>query len=177
LVAFRFLTALGLGGEWGAASSLVYETVPHKRVLAACLIHTAAPGVKKCEKFPDCEGAIFSYTSYLVSNVCYTSYCQQARTWLACCIFCWFASCACSSRNSTQFEGKEGLGLCQYVKESDEWLRKNKEVKGESFLQRFKEHFRSISVLFSKKLKRSTIGGLSVVIVSLLSKNIVKSRV
>ena len=44
---FRFLTAVGLGGEWGAASSLIYETIPHKRVFSACMIHTAAPIVRK----------------------------------------------------------------------------------------------------------------------------------
>jgi len=44
LVAFRFVAALGIGGEWAAGAALVAETVPEKRrVLAGALLHTASP--------------------------------------------------------------------------------------------------------------------------------------
>lgn len=44
LVAFRFIAALGIGGEWAAGASLVAETVPeNKRVTAGAILYTASP--------------------------------------------------------------------------------------------------------------------------------------
>jgi len=44
LIIFRFVAALGIGGEWAAGASLVAETVPErKRVLAGALMYTASP--------------------------------------------------------------------------------------------------------------------------------------
>jgi MFS family permease len=43
-VVFRFLTALGIGGEWGAGATLVAETVPEsRRVEMGALLFTSAP--------------------------------------------------------------------------------------------------------------------------------------
>jgi len=44
LAVFRFLAALGIGGEWAAGASLVAEVVPaHRRVAAGALLYTSAP--------------------------------------------------------------------------------------------------------------------------------------
>lgn len=44
LMIFRFIASLGIGGEWAAGASLVAETVPEKkRVAAGALLYTAAP--------------------------------------------------------------------------------------------------------------------------------------
>jgi MFS family permease len=44
LAAFRFVAALGIGGEWAAGASLVAEAVPaHRRVLMGALLYTSAP--------------------------------------------------------------------------------------------------------------------------------------
>jgi len=44
LIVFRFLTALGIGGEWGAGATLVAETVPEsRRVEMGALLFTSAP--------------------------------------------------------------------------------------------------------------------------------------
>ena len=44
LLLFRFLTALGIGGEWGAGATLVAETVPEsRRVEMGALLFTSAP--------------------------------------------------------------------------------------------------------------------------------------
>lgn len=44
LAGFRFIAALGIGGEWAAGAALVAETVPErKRVLAGALLQTASP--------------------------------------------------------------------------------------------------------------------------------------
>jgi MFS family permease len=44
LTAFRFVAALGIGGEWAAGASLVAEVVPaHRRVAAGALLYTSAP--------------------------------------------------------------------------------------------------------------------------------------
>ena len=44
LLAFRIITALGIGGEWAAGAAMVAETVPEeKRVEAGALLYTAAP--------------------------------------------------------------------------------------------------------------------------------------
>src|SRR5207237_4778163 len=44
LAAFRFVAALGIGGEWAAGASLVAEVVPeHRRVAAGALLYTSAP--------------------------------------------------------------------------------------------------------------------------------------
>ncbi len=44
LLAFRFVAALGIGGEWSAGASMVAEAVPEKRrVEAGALLYTAAP--------------------------------------------------------------------------------------------------------------------------------------
>jgi predicted MFS family arabinose efflux permease len=44
LGAFRFVAALGIGGEWAAGASLVAEIVPgHRRVLMGALLYTSAP--------------------------------------------------------------------------------------------------------------------------------------
>lgn len=44
LLAFRFIAALGIGGEWAAGASMVAEVVPeHRRVEAGALLYTAAP--------------------------------------------------------------------------------------------------------------------------------------
>src|ERR1043166_2887390 len=44
LAAFRFVAALGIGGEWAAGASLVAEIVPqHRRVVMGALLYTAAP--------------------------------------------------------------------------------------------------------------------------------------
>src|SRR5262245_13431905 len=44
LIVFRFIAALGVGGEWAAGASLVAETVPERRrVLAGALVYTASP--------------------------------------------------------------------------------------------------------------------------------------
>jgi MFS family permease len=41
---FRFVAALGIGGEWAAGAAMVAETVPEeKRVEAGALLYTAAP--------------------------------------------------------------------------------------------------------------------------------------
>jgi MFS family permease len=41
---FRFIAALGIGGEWAAGAAMVAETVPEeKRVEAGALLYTAAP--------------------------------------------------------------------------------------------------------------------------------------
>lgn len=41
---FRFIAALGVGGEWAAGAALVAETVPERRrVLAGALVYTASP--------------------------------------------------------------------------------------------------------------------------------------
>ena len=41
---FRFIAALGIGGEWAAGAAMVAETVPeNKRVEAGALLYTAAP--------------------------------------------------------------------------------------------------------------------------------------
>ncbi|HEX6765089.1 MAG TPA: MFS transporter [Polyangiaceae bacterium] len=44
LAFFRFVAALGIGGEWAAGASLVAETLPkEKRVLGGALLYTSAP--------------------------------------------------------------------------------------------------------------------------------------
>jgi MFS family permease len=44
LAVFRFVAALGIGGEWAAGASLVAETMPkEKRVLGGALLYTSAP--------------------------------------------------------------------------------------------------------------------------------------
>jgi MFS family permease len=44
LMAFRFVAAIGIGGEWAAGASMVAEVVPEKRrVEAGALLYTAAP--------------------------------------------------------------------------------------------------------------------------------------
>jgi MFS family permease len=44
LAAFRFVAALGIGGEWAAGAALVAETLPkEKRVLGGALLYTSAP--------------------------------------------------------------------------------------------------------------------------------------
>src|SRR5207244_1778373 len=44
LAAFRFVAALGIGGEWAAGASLVAEVVPERRrVAAGALLYTSAP--------------------------------------------------------------------------------------------------------------------------------------
>lgn len=44
LTAFRFVAALGIGGEWAAGASLVAEAVPpHRRVAMGALLYTSAP--------------------------------------------------------------------------------------------------------------------------------------
>ena len=44
LGAFRFVAALGIGGEWAAGASLVAEVVPaHRRVAAGALLYTSSP--------------------------------------------------------------------------------------------------------------------------------------
>jgi MFS family permease len=44
LAAFRFVAALGIGGEWAAGASLVAEIVPaHRRVAMGALLYTSAP--------------------------------------------------------------------------------------------------------------------------------------
>jgi MFS family permease len=44
LLVFRFLAALGIGGEWATGASLVAETMPKdKRVLGGGLLYTSAP--------------------------------------------------------------------------------------------------------------------------------------
>ncbi len=44
LVGFRVLASFGIGGEWAAGASLVAETVPeNKRVAAGMLLYTASP--------------------------------------------------------------------------------------------------------------------------------------
>jgi MFS family permease len=44
LTAFRFVAALGIGGEWAAGASLVAEVVPERRrVAAGALLYTSAP--------------------------------------------------------------------------------------------------------------------------------------
>ena len=44
LAAFRFVAALGIGGEWAAGASLVAEVVPeHRRVAMGALLYTSAP--------------------------------------------------------------------------------------------------------------------------------------
>ncbi len=44
LALFRFIAALGIGGEWAAGASLVAETVPEeKRVTAGALLYSSAP--------------------------------------------------------------------------------------------------------------------------------------
>lgn len=44
LALFRFIAALGIGGEWAAGASLVAETVPEKkRVPAGALLYSSAP--------------------------------------------------------------------------------------------------------------------------------------
>lgn len=44
LTAFRFVAALGIGGEWAAGASLVAEVVPERRRIAAgALLYTSAP--------------------------------------------------------------------------------------------------------------------------------------
>jgi MFS family permease len=45
LLVFRFIAALGIGGEWAAGSSLVAEVVPeNRRVEAGALLYTSASG-------------------------------------------------------------------------------------------------------------------------------------
>jgi MFS family permease len=44
LAAFRFVAALGIGGEWAAGASLVAEVVPERRrVAAGALLYTSSP--------------------------------------------------------------------------------------------------------------------------------------
>jgi MFS family permease len=44
LALFRFIAALGIGGEWAAGAALVAETLPKsKRVLGGALLYTSAP--------------------------------------------------------------------------------------------------------------------------------------
>lgn len=44
LTFFRFVAALGIGGEWAAGASLVAEAVPeHRRVAMGALLYTSAP--------------------------------------------------------------------------------------------------------------------------------------
>lgn len=44
LALFRFIAALGIGGEWAAGAALVAETLPkNKRVLGGALLYTSAP--------------------------------------------------------------------------------------------------------------------------------------
>lgn len=44
LALFRFITSLGIGGEWAAGAAMVAEVVPEKRRLeAGALLYTAAP--------------------------------------------------------------------------------------------------------------------------------------
>src|SRR5262245_52848048 len=44
LALFRFVAALGIGGEWAAGASLVAESLPkEKRVLGGALLYTSAP--------------------------------------------------------------------------------------------------------------------------------------
>jgi MFS family permease len=44
LIIFRFISALGIGGEWASGASLLAESMPqNKRVLAGALMFTAAP--------------------------------------------------------------------------------------------------------------------------------------
>jgi MFS family permease len=44
LAIFRFIAALGIGGEWAAGAALVAETLPKsKRVLGGALLYTSAP--------------------------------------------------------------------------------------------------------------------------------------
>lgn len=44
LACFRFIAALGIGGEWAAGAALVAETLPReKRVLGGALLYTSAP--------------------------------------------------------------------------------------------------------------------------------------
>jgi MFS family permease len=44
LTAFRFVAALGIGGEWAAGASLVAEVVPeHRRIRMGALLYTSAP--------------------------------------------------------------------------------------------------------------------------------------
>jgi MFS family permease len=44
LATFRFVAALGIGGEWAAGASLVAEVVPaHRRVAMGALLYTSAP--------------------------------------------------------------------------------------------------------------------------------------
>lgn len=44
LACFRFIAALGIGGEWAAGASLVAETLPReKRVMGGALLYTSAP--------------------------------------------------------------------------------------------------------------------------------------
>lgn len=44
LTLFRFIAALGIGGEWAAGAALVAETLPkNRRVLGGALLYTSAP--------------------------------------------------------------------------------------------------------------------------------------
>lgn len=44
LVLFRFVAALGIGGEWAAGASLVAEVVPpERRIAAGALLYTSSP--------------------------------------------------------------------------------------------------------------------------------------
>lgn len=44
LALFRFIAALGIGGEWAAGAALVAETLPkNKRVVGGALLYTSAP--------------------------------------------------------------------------------------------------------------------------------------
>src|ERR1044072_5179870 len=44
LALFRFVSALGIGGEWGAGAAMVAEVVPEKRrVECGALLYTSAP--------------------------------------------------------------------------------------------------------------------------------------
>ncbi len=60
---FRFLSALGIGGEWAAGSSLIAEALPHdKRVIGGVFMYTAAP-----------VGAILAYGVTFLLTSSYTS--------------------------------------------------------------------------------------------------------
>ena len=71
LAVFRFISALGIGGEWASGSSLIAEALPHdKRVMGGVLMYTAAPA-----------GSLLAYFVTFMLTSSYTSFMPEWLAW------------------------------------------------------------------------------------------------
>eukprot|EP01116_Phalansterium_solitarium_P019618 TRINITY_DN5552_c0_g1_i1.p1 TRINITY_DN5552_c0_g1~~TRINITY_DN5552_c0_g1_i1.p1 ORF type:complete len:523 (-),score=176.53 TRINITY_DN5552_c0_g1_i1:280-1848(-) len=149
LAVFRFLAALGIGGEWAAGATLVAEAVPkNRRVVAGALLYTAAPMGHFLA-----TGVNWFFTSALEP----------------------VASDASLSWRLVFASALLPLGVTVLIrlkmKESTAWeeSRAKAGVGRKPLLAAIKDEAASLRLLFAREQRRNTIGAMSVVLVALVT--------